>query len=75
MRALAESQQEHGLHRKEGHAQGVRDTPNEHDILTGTQPDGRAHTTPPTTRAELTSNASTGRAQLGHSTAGQPNAS
>lgn len=46
---------------------GAGDTPNRHDILTGTQPDGRAH--PPgedRTCANWTSNTA-GRAQVGHS--------
>ena len=56
---------------------GFGDTPNEHDILTGTQPDGRAYTdTADHTCSNWTSNASTGRAQLGHfDRTGGPNAS
>ncbi|MQA28211.1 MAG: lectin [Luteitalea sp.] len=46
---------------------GVGDTPNQHDILTGSQPDGRAYTdTADHTCNNWTSN-STGTAQLGHS--------
>jgi hypothetical protein len=46
---------------------GFGDTPNEHDILTGTQPDGRAYTDAADhTCGNWTSNA-TGAAQLGHS--------
>src|SRR6476619_847158 len=56
---------------------GFGDTPNEHDILTGTQPDGRAYTDAADhTCSSWTSNASTGRAQLGHfDRTGGPNAS
>jgi hypothetical protein len=56
---------------------GFGDTPNEHDILTGTQPDGRAYTdSADHTCSNWTSNASTGRAQLGHfDRTGGPNAS
>jgi len=56
---------------------GFGDTPNEHDILTGTQPDGRAYTDAADhTCGSWTSNASTGRAQLGHfDRTGGPNAS
>ena len=47
---------------------GVGDTPNEHDILTGSQPDGRAFTDAADhTCSNWTSNAATGSAQLGHS--------
>jgi hypothetical protein len=46
---------------------GVGDTPNQHDILTGTQPDGRAYTDGGDhTCNNWTSNAA-GTAQLGHS--------
>jgi hypothetical protein len=46
---------------------GVGDTPNQHDILTGTQPDGRAYTDGGDhTCGNWTSNAQ-GTAQLGHS--------
>jgi hypothetical protein len=48
---------------------GVGDTPNQHDILTGTQPDGRAYTDGMDhTCNNWTSNADgTGSAQVGHS--------
>jgi len=47
---------------------GVGDTPNQHDILTGSQPDGRAFTdSADHTCSNWTSNAATGIAQLGHS--------
>jgi hypothetical protein len=47
---------------------GVGDKPNEHDILTGSQPDGRAYTDAADhTCSNWTSNAATGSAQLGHS--------
>ena len=56
---------------------GFGETPYEHDILTGTQPDGRAYTDAADhTCSNWTSNASTGRAQLGHfDRTGGPNAS
>jgi hypothetical protein len=56
---------------------GFGDQPNEHDILTGTQPDGRAYTdTADHTCSNWTSSESTGRAQLGHfDRTGGPNAS
>ena len=48
---------------------GVGDMPNQHDILTGSQPDGRAYTDAADhTCSNYTSNATgTGSAQLGHS--------
>ncbi|HUR36033.1 MAG TPA: hypothetical protein VM032_19660 [Vicinamibacterales bacterium] len=47
---------------------GVGDTPNQHDILTGSQPDGRAFTDAADhTCSNYTSNAATGSVQLGHS--------
>lgn len=47
---------------------GVGDTPNQHDILTGAQPDGRAYTDAADhTCGNWTSNAATGSAQVGHS--------
>ena len=47
---------------------GVGDTPNTHDILTGSQPDGRGYTDAADhTCGNWTSNAATGIAQLGHS--------
>jgi hypothetical protein len=46
---------------------GVGDTPNQHDILTGSQTDGRAFTDGMDhTCGNWTSNATTGTAQLGH---------
>ena len=47
---------------------GVGDTPNQHDILTGSQPDGTLQTgTPDTTCGNWTSNSDgSGSAQLGH---------
>lgn len=47
---------------------GVGDTPNQHDIVTGSQPDGRAFTDATDhTCSNYTSNAATGSVQLGHS--------
>jgi len=47
---------------------GVGDTPNQHDILTGSQPDGRAFTDAADhTCSNYTSSAATGSVQLGHS--------
>jgi hypothetical protein len=47
---------------------GVGDTPNQHDMLTGSQPDGRAYTdSADHTCGNWTSSAATGTAQLGHS--------
>ena len=55
------------LNEKQGVVNGVGDTPNQHDILTGSQPDGRAYTdTMDHTCRNWTSN-SMGTAQLGHS--------
>ncbi len=46
---------------------GVGDTPNQHDILTGSTPDGRAYTdTADHTCGNWTSTSATGVAQLGH---------
>jgi hypothetical protein len=46
---------------------GVGDMPNTHDMLTGSQPDGRAYTDGMDhTCSNWTSNAATGTAQLGH---------
>ena len=54
------------LNEKGEMAKGVGDSPNEHDILTGSQPDGRAYTDAADhTCANWTSGA-TGTAQLGH---------
>jgi hypothetical protein len=56
------------LTEKGGIVNGVGDTPNQHDILTGTQPDGRAFTDAMDhTCGNWTSNAATGSAMLGHS--------
>jgi hypothetical protein len=56
------------LNEKNGVINGVGDKPNEHDILTGSQPDGRAYTDAADhTCANWTSNAATGSAQVGHS--------
>ena len=47
---------------------GVGDTPNQHDILTGSTPDGRAFTDAADhTCGNYSSNAATGSVQLGHS--------
>ena len=47
---------------------GVGDTPNQHDILTGSQPDGRAYTDAADhTCSNYTGSAATGSVQLGHS--------
>lgn len=55
------------LTEKAGIVNGVGDTPNQHDILTGSQPDGRAYASGGDhTCNNWTSNA-TGTAQLGHS--------
>jgi hypothetical protein len=55
------------LTEKGGIVNGVGDTPNQHDILTGTQPDGRAYTDANDhTCGNWTSNGR-GTAQLGHS--------
>ena len=46
---------------------GLGDTPNQHDILTGTQPDGRAYTdSNDHTCSNWTGNAEDGSAQVGH---------
>ena len=44
---------------------GAGDTPNQHDILTGSQPDGRAYTDGATTCNNWTSE-DAGNAQVGH---------
>ena len=55
------------LTEKQGIVNGVGDTPNQHDMLTGSQPDGRAFTDAMDhTCGNWTSNAA-GTAQLGHS--------
>jgi hypothetical protein len=46
---------------------GVGDMPNEHDILTGSQPDGRAYTDGMDHTCNNWTSNSTGSAQLGHS--------
>ena len=46
---------------------GVGDTPNQHDILTGSQPDGRAYTDGQDHTCNNWTSNSTGTAQLGHS--------
>ena len=57
------------LSEKKERINGVGDTPNQHDILTGSQPDGRAYTDAMDhTCSNWTSNATgTGAAQVGHS--------
>jgi hypothetical protein len=45
---------------------GVGDTPNQHDILTGTQPDGRAYTDAADHTCNNWTSDSTGAAQVGH---------
>jgi len=57
------------LTEKQGIVNGVGDMPNQHDILTGSQPDGRAYTDAADhTCSNWTSNtAGSGSAQLGHS--------
>ena len=56
------------LNEKQGITNGVGDTPNQHDMLTGSQADGRAYTDGMDhTCNNWTSNDSSGRAQLGHS--------
>jgi hypothetical protein len=46
---------------------GVGDTPNQHDMLTGSQPDGRAYTDGADHTCNNWTSNSTGTAQLGHS--------
>ena len=48
-------------------AKGVGDSPNEHDILTGSQPDGRGYTDSADHTCNNWTSNSTGTAQLGHS--------
>lgn len=62
-----------GLHKNNGLTEagapnkGVGDTPNQHDILTGSQPDGKAFTDAADhTCSNWTSEAAEGSAQLGH---------
>ena len=45
---------------------GVGDMPNEHDILTGSQPDGRAYTDAADHTCSNWTNGGMGTAQLGH---------
>jgi len=45
---------------------GVGDTPNQHDMLTGSMPDGRAYTDGNDHTCQNWTSTSTGRAQLGH---------
>ncbi len=57
-------------------AKGFGDTPNEHDILTGSQPDGRAYTDAADHTCNNWTSSGTGTAQLGHlDRMGGPNAS
>jgi hypothetical protein len=59
---------ETNLTEKGGTVNGVGDTPNTHDILTGSQPDGRAYTDGMDhTCNNWTNGADPGTAQLGHS--------
>jgi hypothetical protein len=46
---------------------GLGDTPNQHDILTGSQPDGRAYTDAADHTCGNWTSSATGTAQLGHS--------
>jgi len=55
------------LTEKGGVVNGVGDTPNQHDILTGSQPDGRAYTDGQDHTCNNWTSNSTGTAQLGHS--------
>jgi hypothetical protein len=55
---------------------GIGDTPNEHDVLTGSQPDGRAFTDHADHTCNNWTSSSTGTAMLGHlDRLGGPNAS
>ena len=55
------------LTEKKATVNGIGDTPNQHDILTGSTPDGRAFTDAADhTCSNYTSSAATGSAQLGH---------
>jgi hypothetical protein len=55
---------------------GIGDTPNEHDVLTGSQPDGRAFTDNADHTCNNWTSSSTGTAMLGHlNRLGGPNAS
>jgi hypothetical protein len=55
------------LTEKQGLVNGVGDTPNQHDILTGSQPDGRAFTDGQDHTCNNWTSNGTGTAQLGHS--------
>lgn len=55
------------LTEKNGLVNGVGDTPNQHDILTGSQTDGRAYTDSADHTCNNWTSNSTGNAQLGHS--------
>jgi hypothetical protein len=54
------------LTEKGGIVNGVGDTPNQHDILTGSQTDGRAYTDSADHTCNNWTSSSTGTAQLGH---------
>jgi hypothetical protein len=54
------------LTEKKGIVNGVGDMPNQHDILTGSQPDGRAYTDGMDHTCNNWTSNSTGTAQLGH---------
>ena len=54
------------LTEKSGIVNGVGDTPNQHDILTGSQPDGRAYTDSADHTCNNWTSNDTGQAQLGH---------
>jgi hypothetical protein len=55
------------LTEKKGIVNGVGDTPNQHDILTGSQPDGRAYTDGMDHTCNNWTSNNMGTAQLGHS--------
>ena len=55
------------LTEKSGVVNGVGDTPNQHDILTGTQPDGRGYTDGGDHTCNNWTSNGNGTAQLGHS--------
>ena len=55
------------LTEKGGVVNGLGDTPNQHDMLTGSQPDGRAYTDTADHTCGNWTNGATGTAQLGHS--------
>jgi len=55
------------LTEKQGIVNGVGDMPNQHDILTGSQPDGRAYTDSADHTCNNWTSSSTGSAQVGHS--------